>query len=766
MRPFPSALDAFRIALPVVGATLLLACPVAAQNQSSARDSMPVLLDVRIADLRTGEFASATMRALRDGATVLLPAQEICALAELPCSGVPASDLDLDAVAMLLHAHVSLDWEQLTVSVVDCDELPVLRRYRRATARAALADRTHVEASPTGGFVIPSPLGLTSSVRVGYTMLAKSQSILNATHLFNVGYAAFRGSVTTQVAFLPRSHGAHLVSVTNSTWRRAWHRGPLLRQLQVGDVAASGFGVLRGVQVTNTPYESTNGIDSIQVYGIASGGREVEIFRDGALVASGSADATGRFAFWVPATYGANSFSLASYDQSGFAHSVRRSVLIEPGMLPARALRYSLAAGRCLNRMCSNEADLMLGLAPSSRVTAFLSLQARASDARRPFALRAGGQIVARVSDVLSTSVTGTRVTEAATLHFVPDANVEMVAEYRSYRSDHSTAQYANSPRAASSPVASAASLHNSSPAREVNGSASWRSPRAGRQASVTTQFTARRSAAQSSTVALVALALPLSVAYLAPFGLYSHFWSANGASRPLLSLGVEAIATAARGPAPVSRSTLRLRLETAPAAGHAFAAATLSFPLLRNIHVDARADWTGRLRPTLSFAIRQEIGDVSITSTVDFARSPAIRAVHTLDAAIVLDAARLRISAMPPRSLGTACITGIVFIDANSNGRLDAGELPVAGAYVRSGETGSISDTLGKYELLGIVPFAPTTLQLDPLTLPSASLKALHPLMRVEPVPDQFLRVDIPVVEDSAARSPVDQSTRAIPSP
>lgn len=720
----------------VVAAAVFPVLPAVGQGRgANAARAEPVLLDVRVSDSNADNVASSTLQATRTGDTLLLPTRDICALAEIRCTDPTPSDITLRSVATLLNAHVSVDWEQLTVLITNCDACAVVQRHARAMAHATLARSPSTKATPD--HTVRSPGALTPSLHIDYTMFAASSSLSRATHSVRLGYAAFRGITTAQVALTPPIlHGARWLSLQDISWRRAWHDRSIVRQLQIGDIpAGTGIGQLRGIRITNTPFAPTSGVDSIRVSLVTTPLNETEVFRGGTLIAAGQADSAGSYTVWAPSMYGANNFTFASYDQYGAASHTYRSILVEPGMLAAHALRYAIAAGRCVIQVCRSGADLEVSFAPSTRLTASLSADAFDRNAGR-LAMTTRARIIAHVTDALSTSVTrtGNSLTSTAA-HFAPSPTLDMRGEYRSGRPQTGTI---------SGPYSYARSAQ-----REASMSGTWRPRRSGVHPSFVAQFATRRSGAYSSTAARLGIALPTALAYVAPFAHYSHasIRGADPAARPIISVGMDALVTRLRGPFPLSCSTLRLHTETAPVVGQPASVASISLPLVGTLRVDVQAQWKER-RPAISLLVRQQIGGFRMTSTVDLATPQQPHAQHTLDASLVLDGARRRITTGAWSSAGTALINGIVFVDQNRNGRLDAGELPIAGAYVRSGDTGALSDSLGRYELNDVTPFAPTTLQIDPLTLPSPSLVPLYPTIRAEPVPDEILRVDVPVVE------------------
>lgn len=728
-----------------VVALLLSSLSLQAQggNADSASPEL-VLVDLRIADA-----VSSTLQGQRIRDSVLLPAREVCLLAELPCEHVTEKYVSLDSIAALLHSHVDLDWTQLAVLVTGCDALPVVRRYARAAARDSLLAHRRPTPNRPDDFIARSRTGFSPVVRLQYAMTAASSSLSAATHALSLGTAAFRGSLTVQFA-LSRSQASPSALrrvINEASWIRTWRRSGHVRQLRLGDVAVSGgAGMLRGASLTNASYDGSGGIDSVLVTGATGPGREVEAYRDGTLVAAGYATADGTYSLWLPSIYGANRFTVASYGLSDRPHYTHRAILIEPGMLSAGSFRYAITAGRCRDHLCRGAGDLDVSYAPVDRLTASASINTVKRD-NHGASFDFDARMLARVTNVLSASVARTSVRVAAnaaernehseistTAHFVPTSTVDVLGTYRYGTFARTDAPLESRLRQISRTNAGLA--------------VSWQPRRQGLQPSLTAQLTTLSSETRSSTAVRLGLGLPLRIAYMAPFARYTHL--CDGAfERQIISLGTDALISPTRAPSVIRRSLLRLTVETGSSSAVRTATAAISVPLLRALRLDTQATWAGARRPTVSLSLRQSIGGLRITNTVSRSAAGKALALHTLDGSVLIDARRRRIATGPAAVLGGASISGTVFIDLNRNDRFDPGEQPVPGAYVRAGDGGALSDSTGEYELRNVEPYAPVVIQLDPLTLPGESLTPLHRTIRAETVPDESLRLDIAIVED-----------------
>lgn len=725
-------------------------------SRSAIDRAEPILLEIRIADA-----ASATIQAQRAGDSAFVPARGVCELAELRCSSVGDEYISMEAVASMLHAHVDLDWPQLTVLVTECDALPVMRRRARVEAHTALLDRKKPE-QLRPDFVARTPAAVSPSVRIDYIMFATASSIASASHSFSIATPILRGTLSARIALIPgaTTTGGFTAALHPSTigasWLRVWNGAQPVRQLRLGDVPAAEMGTLRGVSITNEPYAS-DGTDSVNVTGTTSPGREVYAYRDGALVDATTAATDGSYHFWLPSVHGYNSFTLSSYGSFGEESLTHRSIYVPPGMLPPHSLRYLLSAGRCLSSTCGLGTDVTVSYALLDRITATISLVGATSrDAVAFLSITSG--LVARVTDALSTSIlqTGNSST-LVSAHFTPGPTFDLVGSFRSARVDGA------GPSALSQHDPQYAGPHSSG--GEV--SASWRPRVSGRHLSklhadffahiatlrsassstTTASTTSASTTSASTTTAQFGVTLPLALVYVAPFALYTESSNARLTTRRTVAVGLDATFSQIHRPSFIAGSIIRLNARTRSYARPSLASATVSIPARGSLMIEAQASSSGG-RPALSLGVREWIHGFRVASTINRSVAGRPRTSHTLDGSFVLDLHRGRLNTRRASLLGSARITGVVFADRNRNGRRDAGEQSIPGVYVRTRDGGALSDSTGEYEILDVEPFAPALLQVDPLTLASPLLAPLHRSIRVEAVPDEVVHLDIPIVD------------------
>ena len=95
-------------------------------------------------------------------------------------------------------------------------------------------------------------------------------------------------------------------------------------------------------------------------------------------------------------------------------------------------------------------------------------------------------------------------------------------------------------------------------------------------------------------------------------------------------------------------------------------------------------------------------------------------------------------------RSINRSGIVGVVFVDLNGNGALDADEPTVPDVRLRVGSRGARSDSTGRFEAWDLIPFEPMTVEIHGPSLASPLLVPAADGVRVTPRPNTVERVEL----------------------
>lgn len=91
--------------------------------------------------------------------------------------------------------------------------------------------------------------------------------------------------------------------------------------------------------------------------------------------------------------------------------------------------------------------------------------------------------------------------------------------------------------------------------------------------------------------------------------------------------------------------------------------------------------------------------------------------------------------------------MTGRVFLDLNGNGRFDRGEEPLEGVRVVVGPVFAMSDADGTYRVWDLLPYEPTAVTVDSLSLGSPLWVPAFAVASIEPSPNRYRTLDVPVL-------------------
>jgi hypothetical protein len=113
----------------------------------------------------------------------------------------------------------------------------------------------------------------------------------------------------------------------------------------------------------------------------------------------------------------------------------------------------------------------------------------------------------------------------------------------------------------------------------------------------------------------------------------------------------------------------------------------------------------------------------------------------------VLWDPGSRRLSVGDGRGLDRAGIAGVVYRDLNVNGTRDPGEPGVGGVQVRVGSQAARTDDTGRFDTWDLVPFEPTTLEIDSLSLRDPLWVPAARLFSTRLSPNAFRDIAVPLV-------------------
>lgn len=747
---------------------LLLGLALAHSRILAAQEAAP---EVVLVQLDLGRIASRTVEAYRSGDAALVPLQAFFDLAEIksnrrPDGSVEAilqpgnvplvidpatrmlrvgkekrelspsqflvtpADLYLDAAVLepVFDVDWEVSWPDLQVVVVDPANLPIARRVRRdALARAQLAS---AETPQYLGTAIPLPRSRFDGLVFDYSLLTQSTGLEGSAYQAMLGMDVLGGGLALGLESQPNGNSPRsLVS-----WTGVWRDKPWLAQLQLGDGIASGPRPrsLRGFSVTNSPWQLPEYLGMIPFGGQLGAGWTVEAYRGGRFIGFDSVNALGRFSFDVPIQYGENPVDFIAYGPFGEVRQFNQTYRAFGLGVPAGKLWYGASVGACRTTLCNGNGNVDLRYGLDSRWTIRAGYDAfwrdDAGTLNHPYA-----GIVGSFGNALQVEAEAVaNATMRGLLRFMPSIDLQLQVEANHFargvvapiltpqgRLDQLTFYgfYRPVPRLGSWYLeASVDKLHG-----ELSDAVS---SRIGASMQV------------SSLRLMPAVRLQQETLVSGGPRINSTFLSLNTFLLPLPQLG------------PVfGRMTARTSLDWQAGVGMASASAYVGLPITRWIRTEVGGAWYAGRSGMVQVLAALEFPTVRSYTTATAGGGGPSMVTQNLTGSAIYNPTRGGVDFSANPAITRGGVAGRVFLDANGNGQMDSGEQPLPDVRVVVGPIFAFTDSAGMYHAWDVMAFEPLPVTVDSMTLASPLWVPAFARAIVEPAPNRYSRVDIPVL-------------------
>ena len=621
----------------------------------------------------------------------------------------------------------AVSWEDLQVTALDPAPLPLARRVRREAYLSARLDRGAAQAAPglRLGLERPRMDGLVFD----YSVITPMNSALdNGAYSGTLGLDVFGGSF---VAGLQSEGGADRGLRSDLSWTGIWRQSRWLSQVRVGDGYATGprTRTLRGASISNSPYVRPATIGVLPFQGQLGQGWTVEAYRGGRLIGFDSVNALGQFRFDVPVQYGENPVDFVAYGPFGEVREFNRTYRMQDAGLPRGQFEYSASLGGCRGPQCSatGNVDLRYGLSPRWTLGAGVDRFWRdsAGSLTHPYLSATG---VVGNALLLEGEAVGDAVLRGA-VHVEPSVNLRVSAE--AYRFAESVRHPILTPEGRTSQYTLTAFLR---PGMSLGGP--WLEASLDR---ITT-------AAGPLTSGRLGASLQAGNARLLPAIRFQR-QAVGSLSSSQTFVGMNAFMLPEPRLGPVLGSlTARASVEFQRGTGAANASMYLGRSLTRGLRAEVGSSWFRGAGAALSFMLAAELPTVRSYTTVNSGPAGATGSQYIAGSAIY-NPSRQGVDFSGTGALQRGGVTGRVFLDANGNGVYDADDQPLAGVQVVVGYLVTHSDSSGAYRAWDLLPFEPVRVTVDSATIPSPLWVPVIGTASVEPSPNRYRRLDIPVV-------------------
>ncbi|HXQ29387.1 MAG TPA: hypothetical protein VN848_08965 [Gemmatimonadales bacterium] len=657
---------------------------------------------------------------------------------------VPAS-----SVATLFDTKILVNWQDLTVTFMDADKLPIGLRLERETAQEAFNRRRAAE--------LERPLALGAEhptwdgLVVDYSVLAAGQQPLaGGGYTLGVGANVLGGSLAVGAQSVGPT-GAGQAEGTGS-WTGVWEDQRWLKEVRLGDGYATGPETRpeRGVMLTNAPYLRPSLLGAAAYAGRLDSGWTVEAYSAGRLVAIDSTDPRGAFAINLPVSYGENPVDFLAYGPGGQIMQFNQTYRTLNDQLPLHDFEYGLTLGQCpapaLNCRATSNLDLHYGATERLTLRAGLDQFWRdsLSDRTYPYVTVLYAPINAVALDLAGIGNSAA----TASVQFEPSLNLQATASYTAYTTDSAPAL----------PVAGLRSMWAASVFLRPIPSAGFFFFNAQATGTTTTSGTITNEILQGSVQAHEVRLEP-----------YVRFQENAAPASPTATgsyVGLDAFVL----PHPqfgqiLGAVWLRLHLEQQLAGAFQAFQLYLDRPLSAGLRVELGiGQQIGTPGMTLTAALTSNLPSArAITSVTRPAVGPATASQY-IQGSVLWDRTNGSVRYAPGPSLERSGLTGRVFIDENGNGRWDPGEPVVGGVRVLVSNSSAISDSTGAYRVWDLTPFDTVTVMVDSLSLDSPLLVPAFTAVTLVLGPNRFRTVDVPLERAGVVEGQVLEETPSGP--
>jgi hypothetical protein len=643
----------------------------------------------------------------------------------------------------LFDSQIVVDWAELTVTFMDAGKLPLGWRLQRETVREAFLQRAR-GLQPERAFGLERPRW--DGLVLDYSFLAAGEQPLGGgAYSAALGADALGGSLEVGVQSVGPTGAGHAQG--EASWTGVWRDERWLKQLRLGDAFTTGPRLRseRGLLVTNAPYLRPSLLGAMRFDGRLDPGWTIEAYRSGDLIALDSADARGRVAVTLPLRYGQNPVDFVAYGPLGEVRRFNTTYHVLSELLPAGQFEYGLSAGQCTTPACRATGNLDLHYGVTDRWTVRAGVDQFWRDGV-PNRTHPYVSTVLNPSSAWAVSVEGVGgASVAAGLQFEPSLNLRLAADYTTYARD-------------AVPVLFGSGLQST-----------WLLTGFVRPIPASGFFflngivAGSRTTTASVTTARLDGSVQAADVRLSPFLRLQWDTPANGVAvtSPFAGLDVFALPRPALGRVLGSvwlRAHVEQQLNGALQAAQLFAARSLWSGVRVEVGV-------GRLQGTPGATFTLSLSSyLPAVRTLTLVSAPTVGGAPTasqfVQGSVLWNRSDGRLTYTPGPSLERAGLTGRVFLDENGNGRWDPGEPIVPGVRVLVGANCASSDSSGWFRVWDLVPFEPVLVTVDSLSIDSPLLVPEFGSTSVEPGPNRFRTVDVPLVRAGVVEGSVRRAT------
>ena len=632
-------------------------------------------------------------------------------------------------MAKVLGLEWDVSWPDLQVAVIEPASLPIARRIRReALLQAQLR---HSSTAEYTGLKLGLERSRINGLVLDYSLLTPTNGLDAGAYATTFGLDLLGGSLALG---LQSQNGTGRGPRTEASWTGVWRDNRWLSQAQLGDGISTGprARTVRGFAVSNSPYVRPSILGNIPFSGQLGSGWTVEAYRGGRLIGFDSVNGLGQYSFDVPIEYGENPVDFIAYGPFGEVREFNQTYRLRSEGLPAGHFEYGVSAGECRTPRCSASGNVDLRYGLSTRWTARAGVdqfwRQGESNLSHPYVGLLG---TLTNSIAVEGEAVGNAVLRGA-VRFEPTVDLRLQAEAHRFA------------RGVENPI-----LTPDGRLDQFTLSAMFRPISQLGSTYIEASLDRVHAASGDITSSRIGTSLQVANVRLLPSVRFERQTTIGGPSfdQTFFSLNSFVLAHPELGSF-VGAMTARTSLDIERGIGPVAASVFVGRPITRGLRAETGATWfKGGRGTTVSLLVAAELPSVRSYTTVTAGGGTEAMGTQYVTGSAIYNPASSRVDFSGSSSLARGGVTGRVFLDVNGNGKFDRDEQPLPGVRVVVGPTFSFSDSSGDYHVWDVLPYEPTEVTVDSATLASPLWAPAFAAIMVEPSPNRYRRLDIPVL-------------------
>jgi hypothetical protein len=191
-----------------------------------------------------------------------------------------------------------------------------------------------------------------------------------------------------------------------------------------------------------------------------------------------------------------------------------------------------------------------------------------------------------------------------------------------------------------------------------------------------------------------------------------------------------------------------RATLEATPSLETESGSVFLGRRIANRLRVEVGSAWQRHTRgATVTALLAAELPSLRAYSTLTAPRGTPATSSHYLQGSAIYDREHGAVAFAPGPSLQRAGLSGYVFLDLNDDGRRGAEEPVIPDVRLQVGIGSTTTNSDGEYRIWDVTPYEATYVAVDTTSLRTPLWVPAHGAVLVEPNPNRFRVLDIPIL-------------------